>query len=120
MDWEKLIAEGKYIGGDGETQEGEDVFRGPIKEIKLDGEYVHIELEWCAKLRERQLPWRKHHITKTFFRTDMVTPRVDSDGRVVIHISYLGTTVLFPKGGSKLDPAKVEGLTAEEAGKGAT
>jgi hypothetical protein len=99
----------QFVGGDLETHEDGDVYRGPIKSIELDGSMVRVEGNWTAISRDMGITWEVWHISTFGVALDLI--RKDSSGRLTAAIPALGIAVFFPKGGSKLDPAKVKRLT---------
>lgn len=111
MEWQEVVDSGKFIGGDIETQEGGSVYRGPIKSITID-DYgmVRFENEWMAAMTPGEGTWRKWDITTSSVNGNEIKPQEISNGRIMCMMPTMGPMVLFPNGGSQLDPAKVEGL----------
>lgn len=114
MKWQDALKRTDIVGGELETQEGDGyIYRGPIKSIELKDGEVSIELEWCAKkiLDVRHNSdferWRAHNVVSFSITAETTTPRELSGNRLMIRPPMLGTWVIYPKGGSKLDPAKV-------------
>jgi hypothetical protein len=113
MDWKEILERDDIVGGDIEAQDSGDVYRGPIESITMKGDAVSIKSTWMAKLPGgigSDSGWEKWHITQMSFSINFVTPQDIGDGRILFQIPGLGVTTIFPKGGSKLDPAKVRGL----------
>lgn len=110
MNWEEIVRREDIVGGDIETQEDGDVYRGPIKEIRLEDGYVTIKSDWMAKMEGKNGRWRKWNITSLVFAVKMVQAQDIGEGRIFFRLHALGIGTIFPRGGSKLDPAKVEGL----------
>lgn len=115
MTWEEIVAGGKFVGGDAETTEDGVVYRGPISEIVIEADsfgasnkLVHVKNLWVAKLGKDGV-WRHVPNPGRLFWQASSLPR-ESSGRVIATLPFLGHAVLFPKDGSKLDPAKVVGL----------
>jgi len=106
--WEDVLRRDDIVGGEIETQEDGDVYRGPIESIELKNNYVSIKCAWVAK-RLEDGRWVKWHITASGVAAEC-KPNDIGDGRIQYHMPMLGMAVIFPKGGSKLDPTKVEGL----------
>lgn len=111
--WQTLISSrDNLVGGDFEYDiVPEGVFRGPIKSIELSGDWLKIELEWCAHLQG--FSWSV--VDDTSYTLDVVeyftTPEDIGEGRVYFRIPF-GRATIFPRGGSKLNPGKVEGLVS--------
>ncbi len=109
MDWHEVLERDDLVGGDLETQEDGHVFRGPILSIELRDDKIFIESEWVAYLRGDG-KWEKWQNNGVFVNIGHSHPREISEGRIFFTMPYLGVATIFPKGGSKLDPSKVEGL----------
>ncbi|TSC84878.1 MAG: hypothetical protein G01um101413_262 [Parcubacteria group bacterium Gr01-1014_13] len=113
MKWQDVLKRNDIVGGELETQEDNDIYRGPIKSIELKEGVVYIELEWCATMPQPGNSgfgrWRVHDMTSVGLSAE-ITPREISDNRLMITPPMLGIWVIFPKGGSKLDPNIVAGL----------
>lgn len=120
MKWEDVLKRTDIVGGDLETQEDDDIYRGPIKSIELKDGCIDIELEWCATMPAPGLPgfgtWQVNDAT-SFSVPSEVTPQALSEDRLQINVPLLGVWVILPKGGSKLDPAKVRGLKVAKPSK---
>ncbi|PLX25456.1 hypothetical protein C0580_02540 [Candidatus Parcubacteria bacterium] len=111
MEWQEVVDRDDIVGGDIECQEGGSIYRGPIKSIRIDDEgMVHFDSDWIAVLDPRGDGWRKHDKTSTFVNGELIKPQDIGDGRVMAMIPTMGPITIFPKGGSKLDSAKVKGL----------
>jgi hypothetical protein len=111
LTWEDVLKREDLIGGDIESQEGGAVYRGPLSKIRREGDHIYFESPWCAKNYGEG--WKNWHITSCSVNAAATTPQDIGDGRVFFQMPYLGVCTIFPKGGSKLDPAKVEGLDVE-------
>lgn len=99
------------VGGDIETQKDGDVYRGPIKSIRIEDGQLIVEAEWLAKMTPGVSDWEA--FTSPIGNTLPVSIGRLSDigqGRLFWSMPMLGVGTIFPKGGSKLDPAKVKGL----------
>ena len=112
MEWKDVLQRDDIVGGDLETQEDGAYYRGPISKIELRDGLLYIESSWVA----RMVPgggggWEKWDVPFPFFVNPKdVSPQDIGEGRVMFNMPLLGIGVIFPKGGSKLDPAKVKGL----------
>jgi hypothetical protein len=110
LQWEDVVKRNDIVGGDIEAQEDGDVYRGPISSIELKGGTVIINSPWMAKMEGRSEQWKKWDITRISFDAAMCPPKEIREGRIRFSLLLLGSVVIFPKGGSKLDSSKVEGL----------
>ena len=110
MTWEEVLARDDLIGGDIESQEDGDVYRGPLAEIREEGDAIIFSSHWCARLNRETSGWEKWHITSLLVSKSMVTPVDAGTDRVFLSLPALGACTIFPKNGSKLDPSKVRGL----------
>lgn len=107
MNWQDVLNRDDIVGGDLETQEDGVVYRGPIASIELKNGLVYFTLPWMAVLNNGK--WLKWHTRDCFVIADCL-PHNIGNGRIKFEMPFLGFGVIFPRGGSKLDPAKVEGL----------
>ncbi len=112
MRWEDVLRRDDIVGGDLETQENGVVYRGPISKVELKDGTVFFESPWIGILGEDG-GWRKGVFNCCSINAAISPPRDIGDGRIQFNMPGLGLGVIFPKGGSKLDPAKVEGLRLE-------
>lgn len=110
LTWDEVLANKALIGGDIESQENGIVYRGPLAEIKDDGDVIRFNSPWCARLNPDTGEWENWDITSSFVSKDMVKPDDTGDGRICFAMPFLGFCTIFPNGGSKLDPSKVKGL----------
>lgn len=112
----------RFKGGQAEIQNGGEgyIYRGEIAEAKVEGDDVKIRFAWLAK--GKGFPpqgWENHTdleygASLSIYAVSNIGPSSDNVGggnRLCLNSATVGeTTVLFPPNGSKLDPAKVEGL----------
>lgn len=110
LTWHDVIKNETLIGGDIESQEDGVAYRGPLAEIKEDGDVVRFSSPWCARLNPETGEWENWHITSSSVNKDMVTPQDIGDGRILFQMPFLGVCTIFPKNGSKLDTRKVKDL----------
>jgi len=110
LTWEDVLKREDLIGGDLESQEDGMVYRGPLSEMKVVGDNIRFISSWMARMNPETCEWKKWHINTLYVNKDMSKPQDLGDGRVFFQMPYLGVCTIFPKGGSKLDPARVEGL----------
>lgn len=108
MTWEDVLKRNDIVGGDIETQEDGVVYRGPLSGIRMEGNHVHFDSPWCARMEGSK--WKTWPVYPCFVEKMTSPPRDIGNGRIQFNMPMLGFGVIFPKGGSKLDPAKVEGL----------
>ncbi len=113
MRWEDVLKRDDIIGGDIEVQQDDYIYRGPINSIRIENGKVYIELSWVARMSlSLGESWKAWHITCFVFSTS-VLPTDMGDDRVSLGMSHRGYGIIFPKGGSKLDPAGVKGLSQD-------
>ena len=118
MDLTKEIAE-SYAGGHIEIQNSEEkyLFRGEIKSATVQDNALIVQPRWLAKGEGfPPLPERWVSVDPQEYGASLEVYSVSDigNGRICLHSSILGeTTVLFPKGESRLDPSEVEGLEAK-------
>jgi len=112
LTWEDVIKRDNIVGGDLETHEDGDVYRGPIESIELKDGYVSFKSPWIAKLDQKTGTWEKWHITSCGITAE-IKPNDIGDGRIQFNMTILGIGIIFPKGGSKLDSAKVKDLVLQ-------
>jgi len=110
--WDDVV-NGNFVGGDIESHEGGDIYRGPIEKIERVSGSIVFSSEWMAKSSDMGASWENWHITQMSVSEKEMTPSDIGDGRISFGGGFIGLTVLFPKGGSKLDPSKVKGLKKE-------
>ena len=113
--WREILERTDIVGGDLETHEDGDVYRGPIEKIELKDGMVRITTSWCAKMPGMGETgfgtWVLHHgAPSPVSITERINPTDIGGQRLSFDMPMLGFGVIFPKGGSKLDPEKVEGL----------
>lgn len=112
MTREEVAKRDDLVGGDIETQEDGDVYRGPITNATVDGEYLKIEAGWLAKMTPGKTDWEVFiSPIGNVLPIRIKDLRDIGEGRLFWGVPMLGVGTIFPKGGSKLDPAKVKGLT---------
>jgi hypothetical protein len=110
LTWDAVIANKALIGGDIESQEDGVVYRGPLAELKDEGDSVRFTSPWCARMNPDTCEWEKWDITSSFISKSMVRPQDIGDGRIFFQMPFLGVCTIFPNGGSKLGTHKVKGL----------
>lgn len=106
----------RYKGGQAEIQNPREgyMFRGEVDDIYVSGGTLTIRFAWMAEAKGfPPLPARWVNYTPRDYRASLELYSVSDigDGRIALQSLIVGeTTVLFPAGGSTLDPSKVEGL----------
>jgi hypothetical protein len=108
LKWDDVLKRKDLIGGDIESVEDDVVYRGPLSKINAEDELIWFTVSWCAKMNDKG-EWEKWNITSGFVNKTIL-PQDIGEGRVFFMTPCLGSTTLFPRGGSKLDPNKVKGL----------
>lgn len=106
----------RFVGGQLEVQNENEgyLYRGEITSLEITGEgderVLVVNFRWFAKMGE-DYKWLVSE-PKPYSISLMIYGVSDiGDGRLCLISSIIGeVTVLFPPGGSKLDPAKVRGL----------
>jgi hypothetical protein len=109
LTWKDVIARTNLIGGDIETQEDSVVFRGPIIEIKEEGDMIIFSSPWSARLNPQTGEWENWKNIPLSVNK-MFVPQDIGGGRIFFTLPFLGVCTLFPCGTSKLDPKKVKDL----------
>ncbi|MFZ2484464.1 MAG: hypothetical protein WAX80_02925 [Minisyncoccia bacterium] len=113
MRWEDVLKRDDIVGGDIETQEDGSIYRGPLSGIKMENGLVHFESPWIAQMEGGMGgdgKWKNWPVYPCFVDAKRSPPQDIGNGRIQFNMPFLGFGVIFPKGGSKLDPDKVEGL----------
>lgn len=114
LTWDDVLSRDDLVGGDIQSVEDGVSYRGPLAEVVRKGNSIQFNSPWTARLNQETGKWERWHITGMGINTDNSQPHDIGDGRINFPMFMLGACTIFPKGGSKLDPAKVEGLTPEE------
>lgn len=110
----------QYAGGQIEVQNPAEryLYRGEIATITVGGKgddaILRVTLNWMAKGEGfPPLPDRWVNDDQLSYDASLLVYSAANigDGRIALNSFIVGeTVVLYPPGGSKLDPAKVEGL----------
>ena len=108
--WEEIAQRDDIVGGELETQEDGEIFRAKISKITLQDDYFIIESEWVAKMDKKAAGWILWQNQPFPINAKFIKPSDIGDGRIAFTLPMLGIAVIFPKGGSTLDPAKIKGL----------
>jgi len=117
MDLKDRVA--SYVGGQMEIQNQNEgyMYRGEVAEICVENNELRAKFKWLAKAEGfPPLPtgWVKDDRLDYSASLEIYSPSDIGDGRIALHSPIVGEmVVLFPQNGSKLDPAKVEGLDAK-------
>ncbi len=109
LTWEDVLKNENLIGGDIESQEDGYVYRGPISKIEADATRIHFVCPWMARMDMATAKWEKWDIT-TASVGNLIQPQDLGEGRVSFMMPFIGRYTIFPKGSSKLEAHKVEGL----------
>jgi hypothetical protein len=106
----------EYVGGQIEIQNpGEGyMYRGDIKIIDIKDGELTVTTSWLAKgIGSLPIPrgWVKAENKPYVISLEIYSVSEIGDNRLCLNSPFVGeTTVLFPKGGSRLEPSKVAGL----------
>jgi hypothetical protein len=108
-----------YVGGQMEIQNpGEKyLYRGEVGQISVENNELRVNFNWLAK-GEGFLPLPNRWVIEDGLdysaSLEIYSASDIGDGRLCLNSPIVGeTVVLYPKNGSRLDPAKVEGLDAK-------
>ena len=107
----------RFVGGQMEIQnQGEGyLYRGEVEAIAVEDNELQAKFTWLAKGEGfPPLPkkWVKDDQLDYAASLEIYTPSDIGDGRLCFNSSIVGeTVVLYPLNGSRLNPAKVEGLS---------
>lgn len=110
LNWTEVLERDDLIGGDMESREESEVYRGPLSEIKDEGRLVRFVYPWCARLNLETGEWEKCDATSAFVSKYLATPYDIGDGKVFFEMHHLASCTIFPKTSSNLDSKKVKGL----------
>jgi len=111
----------EFVEGDMEIQNKNEgyLYRGPIKSATIENNMFLVKFAWIAKgKRYRLWPWWINWKKEDKFASDGYVRNLKLYGvseigndRLSLYSFTTGELlILFPPNGSKLDPAKVEGL----------
>ena len=106
----------KYVGGQMEIQNQieEYIYRGEVAKVDVVGEELKVEFAWMAKGVGYPLPARWVNDENKTYGVNLMTASANEDdlNRLIINTGFISNEliVFFPPDGSKLDPAKIEGL----------
>ena len=105
-----------FVGGQMEIQnQGEGyLYRGEVMAIGVENNEIQAKFAWLAKGEGfPPIPnkWVRNDRLDYTASLEIYTPSDIGDGRLCFNSLIVGETfILYPPNGSKLDPAKVEGL----------
>lgn len=101
-----------YIGGQLGVQSSSERYRGEIANITIKDNELQVELLWnakCKNFNKKKLKYTKDN--KLYYTAELRSiSDINKEGTCLISSLIGETIILFPKGGSRLDPAKVKGL----------
>lgn len=107
----------KFVGGQLEVQNRDEgyIYRGEITTVGIDGDDLTVDLKWNARGQGYPpLPtkWVNDSEHLSYGASLCIYQIVQNDReRLTLSSSITGEiTVLFAKGGRRLEPSKVEGL----------
>jgi hypothetical protein len=110
----------RFVGGQLEVQNRNEnyLYRGEIATVKITGDDANtrsltVTFNWFAQMQE-DFKWSGSEPTPYTVSLLIYSVSDIGDGRLSLYSYITGeTTVLFPPGGSKLDPAKVRNLVVQ-------
>ncbi|MBI4433966.1 hypothetical protein HY632_04265 [Candidatus Uhrbacteria bacterium] len=108
----------QYVGGQMEVQNLREgyLYRGEVKTIAVDGDKIKVAFAWIAQGKgfpPFPTQWINHDRLDHAFRFSSVGhigPGTEGGDRLLLQSLIGELIVIYPPDGSKLDPAKVEGL----------
>lgn len=119
----------RFKGGQMEIQNQNEryLYRGEIETIAVENNALQVKFAWLAKgegfpplpkkwVRDDRLDYAAS--LEIYSASDIGSSghETGGDSRICLHSPIVGeTVVLFPPNGSRLDPAKVEGLQLAQA-----
>jgi hypothetical protein len=110
----------RFVGGQAEAQNNieEYLYRGEIEEIKVVGDTANnnhdlsIKFAWLAKYDYAAGQWKNYHQLNYTSSLFAASANDIGDNRIAISFPFSKELlVLFPNGGSRLDPNEVIGLS---------
>lgn len=109
-----------FVGGDMEIQNPEEnyLYRGPIESVTVICKKLKVRFKWLAKNDggpRRPVPtWTSEEDRLNYEASLVIYTASDiGQGRICLNSPVTSErAVLFPPGGSKLDPSRVSGLEA--------
>jgi len=123
--WLKFLADKKrFVGGDIQIMEADGLtpdapstlYRGPIKSVDHDSDgNVTIETAWRAKKvgpgDNGKGTWEFFPDAEPYlFQMDRFGLSMQNDGSVIVSVTGIGGTAIYPNHGDNLDPKLVKGL----------
>lgn len=105
----------RFVGGQLEVQNRNEgyLYRGEIATVEIAGGNITVTFNWFAQMKE-DFEWSGSEPTPYTVSLLIYSVSDIGDGRVSLYSYITGeTTVLFPPGGSTLDPAKVRNLVVQ-------
>jgi len=113
LKWTAFSRMADLVGCDIETMDNSGFYRGPIKSIVKSGNRIVITTHWMARRLGEGL-WENWHVLELSVSTYDPEPILFPNSRITIEVPchWVGTIFL---NGSKLDPAKVNGLDLTKA-----
>lgn len=118
----------QFVGGQAEIQNENEgyIYRGEIESVTVEGDEFVIRFAWLAKgegfpplstgwVRDDELDYGANLGIYAISDIGPSGDEVGGSSRMCLNSWITGeTVVLYPPDGSKLDPAKVEGLEIEQ------
>lgn len=107
----------RYVRGQLEIHNPSEhyLYRGEIERAWLDEKGdLRVLFKWCAKMEGDK--WQADPVLDYHVSRELLSATINQDGRITYFVMLCGERgTFFLPDGSKLDPAKVEGLELEPA-----
>ena len=118
MELDSIVLE-KYHGGQMEVQNPVEkyLYRGEIESITVEENELRVKYAWVARGEGYPpLPNKWVKDSHVNYNASLEIYSVKDEGNRIIMQSHITNeiVVLFPRGGSRLDPKKVKGLSLEK------
>lgn len=99
--WRLFLERDDIIGGEYKEIDGVTLLRGPISGIRVEGNFVYIQLLWCAIFNQQTKEWESDFVTPPPFSLnwEILNPKHNiSDGSFCILIPFGNDRcMIFPK-----------------------
>jgi hypothetical protein len=111
MHWDNLFEmTPRLIGGSIEILENDTVYKGPLTNIRREGETVYFCSLWLARFNPVTNTWENDPDITTVVDMSTTNPKNIGDDRVRIIVPLVAEYTLFPPHWPRLHPRHVRGL----------